>query len=149
MLRVGDEAPEFRGTDQHGATIILGDLVTRGPVVLYFYPKDFTLVCTREACLFRDAHERLSARGACVVGISVDDEATHRRFAAKHALPFSLVADPERRIAERYGAVAFFGLRILRVTYAIDRERRIRGVFHHELSAQKHLDDVERALRDL
>ena len=149
MLRVGDRAPDFRGLDQNGDDIVLAALLADGPVVLYFYPKDFTAVCTKEACLFRDAHERLVSKHARVVGISVDDDATHRRFAAKHTLPYSLVADPGRRIASSYGVVALFGLRILRVTYAIDREQRIRGVFHHELSAQKHLDDVERVLATL
>jgi thioredoxin-dependent peroxiredoxin len=145
MLSVGDRAPDFSGTDQHGTEISLGSLLARGKLVLYFYPKDFTPVCTAQACTFRDATSELAQFGANVVGVSGDDAESHRRFAEAHQVPFSLLADPERRIIKAYGATWLFG-RIRRVTYVIDEQRRILGAFQHELSAAKHLTDVKRVL---
>lgn len=147
MLKVGDEAPFFRGKDQHGHDVALDALLANGPVVLYFYPRDFTPVCTKEACLFRDAHADLAAKGAQVVGVSTDTDETHRAFAEKHALEFPLLSDPNRKLAKDYKAAFPFGLGTQRVTYVIGTDRAIRGAFHHELSAQKHVDDVMALLR--
>lgn len=149
MLDVNDEAPDFQGSDQAGRQIALQDLLQRGPVVLYFYPKDFTPGCTQEACFFRDAYDELKDQGAEVVGVSVDGEDTHRRFAEKHGLAFPLLSDKDRRISRDYGAQRLFGLFTKRVTFVIDRERRIRGVFHHELNPGRHLEDVRRCLASL
>lgn len=146
MLSVGDQAPDFEGIDQSGKRWTLDELVKDSSIVLYFYPKDFTLVCTKEACLFRDAHEELSRSGVRVVGVSHDDTETHAKFAKHHRLPFPLLSDPDKKIAAAYEARQLLGLFPKRVTYVIDREKRIRGVFHHELSAQKHLDDVRRVV---
>ena len=146
MLRTGQRAPDFVGVDQNGNTVSLDDLVKDAIVVLYFYPKDFTAVCTQEACLFRDAYENLRGRGATIVGVSLDGQATHARFANKHGLPFRLLADPDKKISRAYDALQLFGFFTKRVTYVIDRNKMIRGVFHHELSATKHLADVEGAL---
>lgn len=146
MLKIGDLAPEFTARDQHGATLTLGGLLARGRLILYFYPKDFTPVCTAQACTFRDATAELSALSANVVGVSGDREESHQRFADKHGVPFSLIADPERQIIKAYGAAMPILNRTLRVTYVIDTDRRILGAFHHELSAAKHLKDVKAAL---
>jgi peroxiredoxin Q/BCP len=146
VLRVGDQAPDFEGIDQSGRRWTLDELVKEASIVLYFYPKDFTPVCTKEACLFRDAHDELARTGVRVVGVSSDDGVTHAKFAEHHRLPFPLLSDPENRIASAYGARQLLGLLSKRVTYVIDKEKRIRGAYHHELSAQKHLDDVRRVL---
>lgn len=146
MLAVGDRAPDFEGVDQSGRRWTLDELVKDSSIVLYFYPKDFTPVCTKEACLFRDAYEELATSGAKVVGVSTDDAASHAKFAEHHRLPFPLLSDPDKRIASAYEARQLLGLLSKRVTYVIDRDKRVRGVFHHELSAQKHLDDVRRML---
>lgn len=146
MLKVGTLAPEFSGLDQHGNTLTLGSLLERGRLVLYFYPKDFTRVCTAQACTFRDATEGLAALGANVVGVSGDGAASHQRFGTEHRVPFSLIADPVRRIIKPYGASLPVINHTLRVTYVIDTDRRILGAFHHELSAAKHLEDVKRVL---
>jgi peroxiredoxin Q/BCP len=146
MLKVGDLAPEFSAQDQHGKTLTLGSLLERGRLIMYFYPKDFTPVCTAQACTFRDASDGLSALGATVVGISGDSADSHHRFSDKHGVPFSLLADPERHLIKAYGASMPILNRTLRVTYVIDTNRRILGAFHHELSAAKHLSDVKRAL---
>ena len=146
MLKVGAIAPDFAAQDQHGKTITLGGLLERGRLVLYFYPKDFTPVCTAQACTFRDASEGLAELGANVVGVSGDQAESHQRFSAENRVPFSLVADPERRIIKPYKASIPLINHTLRITYVIGTDRKILGAFHHELSAAKHLDDVKRAL---
>ena len=146
MLKVGDIAPEFSAQDQHGKTLTLAGLLERGRLVLYFYPRDFTPVCTAQACTFRDASTELGALSANVVGVSGDAVDSHQRFAEKHSVPFSLIADPERRIIKPYRASLPIINHTLRVTYVIDTNRRILGAFHHEFSAAKHLEDVKRAL---
>lgn len=151
MLKVGDRAPSIRGRDQHGQEIALDALTSKGPVVLYFYPKDFTRVCTQEACLFRDSHSEFQGLGAEIVGVSLDREETHKRFAEKHQLNFHLLADPDKSIARAFGVLRLetFNLFTKRATFVIDREGIIRAVLHHELSAQKHVDGVRRALAAL
>jgi peroxiredoxin Q/BCP len=144
VLSAGDRAPDFEGTDQSGKRWTLDELVKDASIVLYFYPKDFTPVCTKEACLFRDAHEELAQSGIKVVGVSMDDGDSHAKFAEHHHLPFPLLSDPDKRIAAAYGARQLLGLFSKRVTYVIDRQKRVVGAFHHELSAQKHLDAVRR-----
>ncbi len=146
MLQVGEKAPEFSGRDQDGREVDSHALLARGPVVLYFYPRDFTPGCTIEACNFRDAFADLDARGATIVGVSVDDEASHKRFADKHGLPFTLIADPAGALAKRFQATRAFGLGVRRVTYVIAPDGLVRGVFHHELLIGRHVADVQKAL---
>ena len=146
MLKVGDLAPEFSAQDQHGRSVTLAGLLERGRLVLYFYPRDFTPVCTAQACTFRDASTELGSLSANVVGVSGDPVDSHQRFAEKHSVPFSLIADPERRIIKPYRALIPILNHTLRITYVIDSNRRILGAFHHEFSAAKHLDDVKLAL---
>lgn len=146
MLAVGDSAPDFEGLDQDGAQTTLGGLLEQGKLVLYFYPRDFTTVCTAQACIFRDADETLTKLGAQVVGVSSDTVDSHRRFARKHNVQFRLIADPDLTIIKAYDVNRWLLGIAKRVTYVIGRDRRILGVFHHELSAQKHLDDVRKLL---
>jgi peroxiredoxin Q/BCP len=149
VLSIGDTAPDFSGTDQHGMRVSLDELLKESAVVLYFYPKDFTPVCTAQACMFRDTTAELSAAGARVVGVSGDDQNTHSRFAETHKVPFSLLSDPDKSIQKSYEARQLLGLLTKRVTYVIDRNKKIRGVFHHELSAQKHIDAVKKMLSSM
>jgi peroxiredoxin Q/BCP len=101
-LKEGQQAPAFTGTDQDGNTITL-DQYKGQTVVLYFYPKDDTPGCTAEACDFRDNYQGLKAKGIVVLGVSVDDEKSHQKFATKHSLPFTLLADTDKQIVEAYG----------------------------------------------
>jgi len=101
-LKEGQKAPEFSGADQEGNTITLAQFKGK-TVVLYFYPKDDTPGCTAEACDFRDNYQGLIAKGIVVLGVSVDDEKSHQKFAAKHSLPFTLLADTDKKIVEAYG----------------------------------------------
>lgn len=152
MLRVGDRAPRFSGKDATGASLSLADFEGKKNVVLYFYPRDFTPGCTKEACSFRDAWDELEGKDTIIIGVSRDDDASHREFASKHRLPFPLVADESGEISRNFDVLG--GLRGLlgmpkRVTYVIDKQGIIRGVFHHELRVQLHLDDVRTLLDGL
>jgi peroxiredoxin Q/BCP len=144
VLSIGDTAPNFEGTDQNGNRVSLDDLLRKSAVVLYFYPKDFTPVCTAQACLFRDTSTELASAGVQVVGVSGDDQGSHSRFAAAHRVPYPLLSDPEKNIQKAYEARQLLGVLPKRVTYVIGRDKKIKGVFHHELSAQKHIDAVRK-----
>lgn len=133
LLPVGAEAPDFAAQDQHGQTVRLSDFRGR-KVVLYFYPKDDTPGCTKEACNLRDNYAALQAAGYVVLGVSADDVSSHKRFAEKYNLPFSLLADPEKHIIKAYGA---WGVKRMygkeyegtqRITYLIDEQGRIERV---------------------
>lgn len=103
MLKIGDRAPEFTGTDQDGNVISLSDFAGR-KLVLYFYPKDNTPGCTAEACDLRDNYQRFLAAGYAVVGVSKDSAASHKKFIGKYSLPFPLISDPSTEILQAYGA---------------------------------------------
>ncbi|GIV38492.1 MAG: peroxiredoxin [Thermonema sp.] len=104
MLKVGDKAPLFEAKDQNGNTIRLEDLLKEGKkIVLYFYPKDDTPGCTKQACNLRDHYQELLDAGYLVVGVSVDDEASHQKFIEKYQLPFPLLADTDHQLVEAYG----------------------------------------------
>jgi peroxiredoxin Q/BCP len=102
VIEEGKPAPDFELRSDAGETVKLSELRGR-PVVLYFYPKDDTPGCTKEACEFRDAYDSFRDRGAEVLGVSPDDVASHGKFKAKHELPFTLLADPDHTVAEKYG----------------------------------------------
>jgi len=134
LLQVGEKAPDFNTTDQNGAKVALKDYRGR-KVVLYFYPKDNTPGCTKEACAFRDHFTEFKKLGIAVLGVSVDSEKSHKSFVAKYKLPFTLLADTERRIVTAYqawGAKSLYGQTYMgthRVTYLIDEAGRIAAVF--------------------
>jgi peroxiredoxin Q/BCP len=127
-VKEGAKAPAFEALDQHGAKVRLADFEGKSAVVLYFYPKDDTPGCTAQACSLRDGFAALQAAGAVVLGVSADTGESHRAFAEKFHLPFSLLADPERRIIEAYGVkMPLLGF-AKRVTFLIDRQGVVRKV---------------------
>ena len=151
-LRIGDPAPSFDLTASDGRRVRSEDLRGKKNVVLYFYPADFTPVCTAEACGFRDMYTDLASQDTEVIGVSVDSEAKHQAFAQKHDVPFPLVADPSRNLARKYDAAG--GLSALvgkaqRITYVIGKDGTIHGVFDSALFAKRHLDGVRETLRHL
>jgi peroxiredoxin Q/BCP len=146
---VGDRAPEFDLPDAQGTRVRLADLRGRKAVVLYFYPKDDTPGCTKEACAFRDSYETFRDAGAEVIGVSSDSEASHRKFADKFKLPFTLVADTDGAVRKRYGVPATLGLLPGRVTFVIDRDGVVRHVFNSQLQATKHVDEALGVLKRL
>lgn len=148
-IRTGDTAPAFSLPDQSGRTIALSDFKGHKTVVLYFYPKDDTPGCTVESCSFRDHYTAFQEAGAEVVGISSDDEASHRAFADKHRLPFSLLADAGGQVRKAYGVPKTLGLMQGRVTYVIDKQGVVRHVFNSQLNFTKHVDEALAVLKTL
>ncbi len=126
--------------DQEGQVRQLSLLARERPVVLFFYPRDGTPGCTREACAFRDAWDRLQSTGALVIGVSTDDVQSHARFAAEHELPFPLLSDPDGSILRRYGVPSMLGM-AARVTFVIGPNRRIARVFP-DVDPAIHVEEV-------
>ncbi len=139
LLEVGIQAPPFTATLQDGSTFDSAALLGKRALVLFFYPKDNTPVCTREACGFRDAYERFQAVGAEVVGVSSDSQASHQAFAAKHRLPFPIISDPDRRLRKLFGVPNPLGFLPGRVTFVIDKAGVIRLVFSALLVSDDHV----------
>ena len=149
MVKEGEAAPEFEARDAEGNTVRLSDL--RGQkVALYFYPKDDTPGCTKEACSLRDGHSELTRRGIKVIGVSTDDEKSHRKFAEKYSLPFTLLADTDHKVADAYGVYGekkFMGRTydgVHRKTFLIDEQGRVRKVFD-KVNVEEHADEVLKA----
>ncbi len=153
MLEPGDRAPGFALESDSGERVTLNRFRGR-TVVLYFYPKDDTSGCTTEACEFRDHWKAVQEAGAVVLGVSPDSVASHRKFKAKHRLPFPLLSDPDHRVAEAYGAwgeKTLYGRKyqgILRTTFLIDRDGRIARIFPR-VKPKGHASEVLAALREL
>jgi peroxiredoxin Q/BCP len=152
MLKEGSTAPAFTTTDAAGNTVKLKDL--RGEkVVLYFYPKDDTPGCTKEACSFRDAFSKFKKRGITILGVSPDKETSHKKFAEKYKLPFTLLADTDHAIAEAYdswGEKKFMGrtyLGVLRNTFLIDEKGKIKKIFQ-KVKPEEHASEVLEAFED-
>lgn len=152
MLKVGATAPAFKTTDQNGETVSLKDL--RGQkVVLYFYPKDDTPGCTKEACSFRDAYSKFKRKNIIVLGVSPDKEASHKKFVTKFQLPFTLLADTDHSIADAYGVWGekkFMGrtyMGVHRTTFLIDEKGKIRKIFE-KVKPEDHASEVFEAFAD-
>lgn len=132
-LKEGDKAPDFTATDQNGKSVSLSDYKGK-TLVLYFYPKDDTPGCTAEACDFRDNYQFLSSQGYEVIGVSTDDEKSHKKFETKYNLPFTLIADADQQIVNSYGVWVeknMYGKKYMgtqRTTFIIDPEGNIRHI---------------------
>jgi peroxiredoxin Q/BCP len=151
MIEEGSAAPDFQLTSDEGESVKLSDFRGR-PVVLYFYPKDDTPGCTKEACGFRDAYAAYEERGALILGVSPDEQASHARFKSKYGLPFMLLADPEKTAAEAYGVWRERTMEgkktmgVLRSTFVIDPGGQVvRAMYGVE--PEGHAEDVLAALR--
>ena len=150
-LKKGDIAPDFTGTDQDGKSLSLKDF--RGKrIILYFYPKDDTPGCTAEACNLRDNYNDWIAKGYVIIGISPDNEKSHKKFKEKHQLPFALISDPSHEILTAYGA---WGMKkmygksyegVLRTTYVINEEGYIEEIFT-KVDTQNHSSQIIEALK--
>jgi peroxiredoxin Q/BCP len=149
MLTVGTRAPDFTLADHAGRSVSLRELNAAGPVVVFFYPADFTPGCTREVCMVRDLHAELQVAGLTVVGISPNDTATHERFRQHHRLPFTLLADPDKRAIKAYGVDGPFGFGVRRATFLIDGNGIIRDVVSAALRIAKHEQFLRNALRQV
>jgi peroxiredoxin Q/BCP len=150
VLQVGDRAPDFTGVLADGTPVRLKGILQRHHAVLYFFPKDFTPGCTREACAFRDHRGEIAALGGEIYGVSLDSAERHAAFAEQYQLPFPLISDGDGAIARAYGVLRLGGwLLTKRVTFVIDRDGVVRHVTHSELSMDRHVDEAIAALRAL
>jgi peroxiredoxin Q/BCP len=152
MLKEGDAAPDFQTRDQNGKTVNLSDF--RGQkVVLYFYPKDDTPGCTKEACSFRDGYQTYEENSIKVLGVSLDDEASHQAFISKYSLPFTLLSDTDHAVSEAYGVYGeqkwgdktYMG--VARKTFLIDEEGKIKKTFD-KVNVEAHADEVLEAFKN-
>ena len=146
---VGDPAPDLSMSTHTGERLSLADYRGKHPVVLFFYPKDGTAVCTKEACSFRDAYEDFTEAGAVVIGISSDSAARHQSFAEKHKLPFLLVSDQDGNARRAFGVPKTMGVFPGRVTYVIDREGIVRHIFRSQFAADRHVQEALDVVRKL
>jgi len=147
-VKVGDRAPDFEGPTSDGTRLGLKDFVGKKNVVLYFYPKDDTPGCTKEACSFRDNLDSVKKMGAEVIGVSLDSVESHKKFASKYNLPFPLISDKEKRVAEAYGVLRDTGTSTNRVTFIIDKAGKVAKVFP-QVDVTKHTEEVIEALKAL
>jgi thioredoxin-dependent peroxiredoxin len=152
-LKEGIKAPAFKAKDQNGNTVSLSDY-TGKKVVLYFYPEDDTPTCTIQACNLRDNFGLLKKNGFVVLGVSPDDEKKHKKFEAKYELPFTLLADPDHKIIDKYGVWGekqMFGnhyMGLIRTTFLIDEKGIIRKIFHKPKS-KEHTEEIFEAWKAL
>jgi len=141
-IKEGVKAPGFTLPSQDGSMVSLSQFIGKKIIVLFFYPKDESYGCTKEACSFRDNYEVFKEAGAEVIGISADDQASHKSFASHHKLPFILLSDPDRRVAGLYNVGKTLGILAGRATFVIDRNGVIIKVFSSQFSFEKHIDEA-------
>lgn len=149
MLHKGEPIPDLQLEDQDGKMVSLSDFKGR-PLVIYFYPKDNTKVCTAQACGFRDHYEEFQEAGAEVIGISRDSSESHRKTTNQRRLPFILLSDPRREALKAFRVPsALFGLLPGRVTFVVDKNGRVAHTFRADFSADKHIKEALKVLKEL
>jgi peroxiredoxin Q/BCP len=148
-VKVGDKAPDFTLPSQMGDNVTLSEYFGKKNVVLYFYPKDETRGCTREACEFRDQYDVFTNLGAEVIGVSAQSVESHKSFATHHGLPFILLSDEKNEVRRLYGATSTMGIIPRRVTYIIDKKGIVRHVFSSQFQPEKHIEEALKVLKEL
>jgi peroxiredoxin Q/BCP len=152
MLKIGDKAPQFELKDSFGKSVSLKDFSGK-KVVLYFYPKDNTSGCTREACDFRDSFPEFRELNAIVLGVSADSEKSHQGFSAKYNLPFTLLADPDKEVIQKYDVwkeKSLYGKKYMgieRTTFVIDEKGKILKIFP-KVKVEGHVDEVKKVINE-
>ncbi len=146
MLQAGDKAPEFALKSDSGEQVSLSDLLRDGPLILYFYPADFTPGCTKEACAIRDIHDDIQAVGLTVVGVSPQDDDSHRQFREEHDLPFTLLCDPDKVAVKMYDVDGPFGVGVRRATFLINQDRTIKDAMLADVRIRRHEEFIRRAV---
>eukprot|EP00250_Pteridium_aquilinum_P026484 c33078_g1_i1 orf=66-722(+) len=145
----GDVAPPFSLKDQNGKTVSLSKFKGK-PLVLYFYPADETPGCTKQACAFRDSYEKFKKAGAEVVGVSGDSAESHKNFASKYKLPYTLLSDEGNKLRKEWGIPGdFFGSLPGRQTYVIDKKGVVQLVFNNQFQPEKHIDETLKILQSM
>ena len=146
MLRTGTKAPEFVLPNELGVGTSLTELLRNGPLILYFYPADFTPFCTKEACSIRDLHGDIVAAGIRIAGISPQDVSSHLHFKERYRLPFMLLSDPKKRVVRMYDVDGPFGVRVRRATYLIGGDGNIEAALLADLKISRHEDFIRKAI---
>ncbi|MEM6628479.1 MAG: peroxiredoxin [Bacteroidota bacterium] len=150
ILHVGKMAPDFELPDQQGERVRLSDFRNKKIVVLYFYPKDETPGCVREACAFRDQYEIFQQYAAEVIGISADSVRSHKKFVEKRRLPFILLSDRDKSVSKAYGVKgSLMGLLPGRETFVIDKEGVIQHHFSSQFQAEKHIEEALEVVKQI
>jgi peroxiredoxin Q/BCP len=147
--KVGDKAPDFTLPSQMGDNVTLSEFFGKKNIVLYFYPKDESPGCKREACSFRDSYEDLTNLGAEVLGVSGQSVESHKSFATHYGLPFVLLSDKGDKVRELYGVPSTMGLIPGRVTYIIDKKGIIRHIFSSQTQTQRHVEEAKKKLEEI
>lgn len=148
-VKVGDKAPDFTLPSQMGDNVILSEYFGKKNIVLYFYPKDESVGCTKEACSFRDSYEELTSLGAEVLGVSGQSVESHKSFATHYGLPFILLSDEDNKVRKLYGVPSTMGIIPGRVTYIIDKKGVVRSIFSSQTQATKHVQEATDTLKQL
>lgn len=144
MLKPGTIAPDFTLPDQDGHAVSLADLLVKGPLILYFYPADFTPGCTKEACGLRDRFPVATSSGYGIAGISPQPPDSHKRFREEYRLPFPLLADGDKAVIRRYDCDGPFGIGVRRTTYLIDLDGMIRDAVLADFRIGRHMEMIDR-----
>jgi peroxiredoxin Q/BCP len=147
-IEVGDKVPTFTLKDQNGISVTIND-VLGSPMVIYFYPKDDTPGCTKQACKFRDQYESFLNFDAKVIGISSDSVAAHKKFAAEYNLPFTLLADTEKKVRKLFGVPKSLLFLPGRVTYIIDKNGVVQFIFNSQFGIEKHIENALQKLETI
>jgi peroxiredoxin Q/BCP len=148
-IKVGDNAPDFTLPSQMGDKVKLSEFFGKKNVVLYFYPKDETIGCTKEACAFRDSYDVFTDMGAEVLGVSGQSVESHKGFASHYGLPFLLLSDVDNRVRQLYGVPTTMGIIPGRVTYIIDKKGVVRHIFNSQYQPEKHVQEALDMLKKL
>jgi peroxiredoxin Q/BCP len=146
MLKTGSVAPEFILPDESDNEVSLSQLLQAGPLLLYFYPADFTPGCTKEACSIRDIHNDVLSVGLQVVGISPQDGDSHKRFRDEHKLPFRLLSDIDKVAIKMYDVDGPFGVGVRRVTYLINQGKKIQSALQADVLVGRHTEFIQKAI---
>ncbi|MCL4147750.1 UNVERIFIED_CONTAM: hypothetical protein GTU68_037516 [Idotea baltica] len=145
-IQIGDKLPSFKLLNQKGKWINISDFIGR-PLIIYFYPKDDTPGCTKEACTFRDEYSSFVDFGASVFGVSADSVESHHAFSVKYQLPFDLLSDEGNKLRKVFGVPSdLFGMIPGRVTYVVDSRGFVKYIFNNQLNATKHIEEALKAL---
>ncbi len=148
-VKVGDKAPDFSLKSGSGENVSLSDFKGKKSVVLFFYPKDETSVCTKEACAFRDQFQVFKDMGAEVIGVSSDSEESHKGFATHHRLQYTLLSDEGGKLRKTYGVPSTMGIIPGRVTYVIDKDGIVKHIFNSQMEGEKHVTEAIATLKKM
>lgn len=149
-IKKGDKCPNFKLQDQNGVEHSINSYIGEKNIVLYFYPKDDSPGCTKQACSFRDSYQDFLDIGAEVIGVSSDGMKAHKAFSENHNLPFTLLADTQKKVRQLFGVPSnLLGLIPGRVTYIIDKKGIVQGVFNSQLNFNAHVTEALKVLKSL